>query len=225
MVSHRYRRNNVRGPRGPAKKWGLALVPTKTVDLTCDRALLDGFRRGDRGALERVYRAHVDDVMAVFRRGFVSGEARVAGVRSVDLCMELTQEVFTKAFAARARQSYDGLRPYRPFLERIAKNLQIDRLRVIKREVPEANPEDRLGTTDAPSPEAELHDKRLSEAIRAFITTQDEELQIFVDLRFVQECSQYEVLAEMKTTRRRVRTLEKRALQGLRSFLQSKGLP
>ncbi len=201
-------------------------------DLTTDRALLDGFRRGHRAALEVVYRQHVDAVLAVFRRGFVSGEARVQGLRSEDLCMELTQEVFMKAFAESARQSYDGLRPYQPFLERIAKNLAIDRLRK-RREVPiedlagpsEVNPEDRLDPQDAPDPEADLHTKRLREATQAFMKTQDEEVQTFVKLRFVQELSQYEVLEQMKITRRRVRTLEKRALEGLRGYLAKKGLP
>lgn len=201
-------------------------------DLTTDRALLDGFRSGDRDALESVYRGHVDVVLAVFRRGFVSGEARVQGIRSDDLCMELTQEVFMKAFAASARQSYDGLRPYRPFLERIAKNVAIDRLRK-RREVAiedlagpsEANPEDRLDPQQAPDPESDLDNKRIREATEAFMLTQDEEVQTFVKLRFVQEHSQYEVLEAMKITRRRVRTLEKRALEGLRGYLAEKGLP
>lgn len=203
------------------------------VDLTADRALLDGFRRGDRSALERVYRAHVQDVLGVFRRGFVSGEARVQAIRDPDLCMELTQEVFTKAFAPRARDSYDGLRPYRPFLERIAKNLLIDRLRVSGREVPlqglagpdEAHPEDRLAPPVHPDPEDDLHTKRLREATQAFLATQDEEMRTFVQCRFVDESSQQEVLEAMKTTRRRVRTLERRALEGLRAFLKTKGLP
>lgn len=203
------------------------------ADLTRDRALLDGFRRGDRDALERVYRAHVDDVARLLRYGFVSGEARVAGIQDLDRCLEITQEVFVRAFSQRARQGYDGLRPYRPYLLRITKNLLIDRLRVAGREVPlaqfaeddELAPEDRLAPAPPPEPEAALDKGQLATATQAFLAEQDEELRRFVELRFVEERSQYEVLEVMKITRRRVRTLEKRALEGLRAYLAARGLP
>lgn len=203
------------------------------VDLTTDRALLDGFRRGDRGALERVYRAHVQDVVRVFRLGFVSGEARVPGIRDVDRCMELAQSVFVRAFSEPGRKGYDGVRPYGPYLARIAKNLRIDALRKEGREIPlvsavgEDGPdlEDRLLPPEPAEPEVELHRQRLAEVTQAFLADQDEELRTFVRLRFEQDASQYEVLEAMGITRRRVRTLEKRALEGLRAFLAARGLP
>ena len=43
--------------------------------------------------------------------------------------LDLVQEVFLRAFDERARLGYDGLRPYRPYLLRIAKNLRIDTAR------------------------------------------------------------------------------------------------
>jgi RNA polymerase sigma-70 factor (ECF subfamily) len=204
-----------------------------SADLTQDRALLDGFRRGERAALERVYRAHVDEVIRLFRHGFVSGEARVQGLADLDACLDLTQDVFIRAFSPRARAGYDGLRPYGPYLARIAKNLWIDRLRASGREVSLAAaavddgpaPEDHIGISEAPEPEVDLDRRRLDEATRAFLATQSEELQTFVRLRFVEERSQYEVLEAMKVTRRRVRTLEKQALSGLRAFLADRGLP
>ena len=202
-------------------------------DLTGDRALLDAFRRGERAALERVYRAHVDDVVRLLRSGFVSGEARVAGLGDLDRCLEHTQEVFVRAFSPAARDGYDGLRPYRPYLLRIAKNLVIDRLRAGGREVPLAtaagddgpDPEDRIAPPEPAEPEAELHRARLRAATQAFLATQDDEVRRFVELRFVEERSQSEVLAAMGVTRRRVRTLEQRAFDGLRAFLAARGLP
>lgn len=201
------------------------------ADLTRNRALLDAFRRGERAALERVYRAHVDDVVRLFRHGFVAGEARVAGLGDLDRCLELTQDVFLRAFSPAARAGYDGLRPYRPYLLRIARNLLIDRLRAGGREVPLAavadgpEAEARLFPPEVPEPEADLHRQRLKEATQAFLASQDAELQRFVTLRFVEDRSQYEVLEAMAVTRRRVRTLERRALEGLRAFLAARGLP
>jgi DNA-directed RNA polymerase specialized sigma24 family protein len=46
---------------------------------------------------------------------------------------ELVQDTFAKAFAAAARQAYDGVSPYRPYLLRITKNLMIDRYRAAQR--------------------------------------------------------------------------------------------
>jgi len=46
---------------------------------------------------------------------------------------DVVQEVFVRALSEKARTSYDGLRPYRPYLLRIAKNLMIDRARRIGR--------------------------------------------------------------------------------------------
>lgn len=203
------------------------------ADLVSDRALLDAFRRGERDALARVYRAHAQDVVALLRHGFVSGEARVAGVRDLDQALDLSQEVFVRAFSETGRQGYDGLRPYRPFLLRIAKNLWIDRLRKAGREVPIAvaagddgpDAEDRLRPAPAPEPEADLDRQRLHETTRAYVATLDPELARFVTLRFVESRSQYEVLEAMGVTRRRVRTLERRALDGLRAYLAERGLP
>lgn len=179
-----------------------------------NRALLTAFRRGERNALETVYRATVDDVLTVLRLDF--------RIRSADEQMELAQEIFVKAFSESGRQGYDGLRPYRPYLKRIAKNHMVDRLRKSGREAPLEEAHD--VPEEAPEPEEDLDQKRLREATRAFLARQDDELRRFVELRFEKELSQRDVLAEMRVTRRRVRTLEKRALDGLRAHLESLGL-
>ena len=100
-----------------------------------DRPLLDAFRRGDRAAAERVYYHYVDDVDKLVRRGFIldaKETIRVPGIGDADAAADLVQEVFVRALSEPARLSYDGLRPYRPYLLRIAKNLLIDRLRATK---------------------------------------------------------------------------------------------
>src|SRR4051812_6144779 len=91
--------------------------------------LLRGFRAGERPALETVYRAYVDKVTSIIRFGFKlrDGETLVAGLR-VDAAetADLVQEIFMKAFGIPARQSFDGLREYGPYLYTIARNVLAD---------------------------------------------------------------------------------------------------
>lgn len=192
---------------------------------TDNRPLLTAFREGDRSALAQVYRRYVRDVVRIARQGFVLGPTKVPGLRNPEDQNDLSQEVFLKAFGESARLSYDGVRPYGPFLWRIARNTMIDRARKAGREVPtdfsgamlEAAPQESTVEDD-------LDFKRLRKETVDFIATQDEETQRFVVLRFEEGRSQYEVLKIMGITRRRVRTLEQRTLDALRRHLKKKGL-
>ncbi len=96
-----------------------------------DRALLDNYRRGDRAAMAAVFRMYVDDVARTIRAGVVvnvEGRRTRLGVRMPEHDVEvLIQETFTRAFAPRARESYDGLRPFGAYLATIARNLIVDR--------------------------------------------------------------------------------------------------
>lgn len=168
-----------------------------------DRALLEAFRHGDREALERVYYAYVDDVARAVRD------------------RELIQEVFVRAFSESARLAYDGLRPYRPYLLRIAKNLVVDRARKSGREV---ELDDTDLAIDAPAPEESLHAARLREATAEFTAGLTPEEKRFVQLRYEEGLSQIDAASEMKATRRRMRTLEKRVEEGLVQFLRNRGL-
>jgi len=98
-----------------------------------DRAWLDAYRRGDREALERVYRAYAPQVATVLRRGFSfesAGRAcRFHGVRSEFDFEDRLHDVFARAFTERARLSYDGLTPFVVYIRTIAKNLIIDDFR------------------------------------------------------------------------------------------------
>jgi DNA-directed RNA polymerase specialized sigma24 family protein len=47
-------------------------------------------------------------------------------VRDPEQKRELLQEVFIRAFSAKARPAYDGVRPYKSYLATIASNLMID---------------------------------------------------------------------------------------------------
>jgi RNA polymerase sigma factor (sigma-70 family) len=183
-----------------------------------DRALLDAFRRGERAALSRVYYEYVDDIATVVRYGFAiaSKGVRVPGAPDEATERDLVQEVFARAFAPRARDAYDGVRPYRPYLRRIAKNLLIDRARASGQSVAIEDVEDELVVEPA---EVDPEWMRQREATAAYVATLAPELQRVVELRFEQGLSQEEVATALDISRRRVRTLEAKILRGLRKAL------
>lgn len=115
-----------------------SVVADGHVTLEADRALLDGYRKGDRGALGAVFRMYVDDVAKTVRSGVVvavDGKRTRLGVRMPEHEVEaIVQETFARAFAPRARDSYDGIRPFGAYLATIARNLLIDRGRREARE-------------------------------------------------------------------------------------------
>jgi len=193
-----------------------------------DRALLDGFRSGDRDALSRVYYHYVDDVAALIRRGFVvpaAGPVHVPGAPDRDTERELTQEVFVRAFATSARLAYDGIRPYRPYLLRIARNLLVDRARATRHDVPFDEIGDHSEELSVPAPAVEdAHWARLQAATKEYVAGQDEEMRRFIDARFAEELSQRDAAARLGVTRRRVRKLEVKAQAGLRRWLKRRGL-
>ena len=186
-----------------------------------DRELLNAFRTGERQALRAIYEHYLDDVMTLIRCGFVSGEARVGAEPDRTAQLDLAHEVFVHAFRESARMGFDGLRPYRPYLMRIAKNRIIDRLRKAR---PELELEESHLEPAPPKDEDDLDFKRRREATVAWLATQDEETQRFVELRFNEGLGQAKVAAEMNVTRRRVRTLEERAQADLTRYLAQIGL-
>jgi RNA polymerase sigma factor (sigma-70 family) len=193
-----------------------------------NRELLDRFRRGERAALAAVYERYVDDVALIARRGFTidsPGAGHVPGV-NLEGEHELVQETFVRAFGDSARASFDGVRPYRPFLLRITRNLMIDRLRASRRPgaLAGAEPIDDLLDTRAdlaisPAHEEDLHWRSLSEATAAFLATLDPEARQIVRLRFEAELSQDAIAEQLGCSRRRVRTVEHRVQAGLKRHL------
>ncbi len=98
-----------------------------------DRTLREAFWRGDRDALAEVYQEYSSGLFSLLTRGF-SFESKGQQVlfKGYNEPWELensVQEVFIRAFSQSARQSYDGIRPYRNYLYTIAKNLVIDTFR------------------------------------------------------------------------------------------------
>jgi RNA polymerase sigma-70 factor (ECF subfamily) len=209
----------------------VADAPSTPDDLLlADRGLLDAFRRGEAEALTQIYYHHVDHVARLVRRGFVldaQGGARVYGAPNAEVERELVQETFLRAFSPAGRRAYDGLRPYRPYLLRIAKNLLIDRHRRRRPEVSLEGWPDGAALDEAPlGPELEqsMDDRKLFEVTRAYVEGLPDEERAIVRLRFEEGLSQDVVSARLGVTRRRVRTVEESVQRGLARHLASKGL-
>jgi RNA polymerase sigma factor (sigma-70 family) len=190
-----------------------------------DRALLDAFRAGDRAALATVYFRYVDDIAAIARNGFVipATGARVRGATDDQTERDIVQEVFSRAFAPRAREAYDGVRPYALYLRRIAKNLMIDRARTAGHAVAVELDDAEI----AVEPEVDEIDEQWLAQRRettTYIAGLAPDLQQLVKLRFEDELSQEDTAKALGVSRRRVRTLEARIQRGLRKALRRAGL-
>lgn len=192
------------------------------TDLSQDRELLRAFREGDPTALQRVYYDHARGLERRLRAGLVRGNVRMPALSDADV-RDVLQEVFIRAFSARSRSRYDGLRPFDTWLRTIARNLLIDRAR--KKGLPRAEAEalEFVADEDA-NTEQNLLDAELRAATANYVASLDPEQRRFVELRFEQERSQDDVARAMDITRRRIRTLEKRVHAGLRAFLEARGL-
>jgi RNA polymerase sigma-70 factor (ECF subfamily) len=186
--------------------------------------LLRAFRAGDREALASVYWAYVDAVAAVVRHGArLTPDAAVGGAPRDDWG-DLVQETFSRAFAERARLGYDGLRPYRPYLLTICRNLLADHARRRGRELPSAFDGEALeaaagsnGESEEALPPAELA------VVERYLAGLDARLAGVYQQRYVVGATQEEAAQALGLTRQRVRTLEDKLRRGLRRALKKSG--
>lgn len=177
-----------------------------------DEALLEGFRAGRRDALERVYWEQIDGietlVRATLRRSQQFSPANVA---------DLVQDIFAKAFSAKARVGYDGVREYSPFLRQIARNTLVDWLRQRGKEAfVEIDPE-AVSQAEHASAEADAGvAPELLNTVRHFVNGLEPELKGVHERRFLAAESQERAAEVLGISRQTLRTLERRLLDGLR---------
>jgi RNA polymerase sigma-70 factor (ECF subfamily) len=199
--------------------------------LPSNRALLDAFRRGDDRAVERVYYAYVKQVAALLSKGFwfMSGgnPVRFTGFTNAWDLECAVQDTFVQAFAPSARQAYDGINPYGPYLMTIAKNRVISQLRSDWRELRRrtalaAEPKPLSGELEDPEEQSMREERRsIVEAFRSTCTP----LQLrFLDHRYRDELSLLETARRLGMTRMKARTLEQKIRRQLLRYLRKRGL-
>jgi RNA polymerase sigma factor (sigma-70 family) len=181
--------------------------------------LLRGFRRGERDALARVYRLHIDAVDDLVRAALLR-----AGAFSAANLADLVQDVFMKAFADAARDGYDGLRDYAPYLLTIARNVVIDWLRRAGREIPTSDLEAALGADASGTDGEQPFPPPVLALAAAYVRALPPELKAVHERRFVLAEPQLQASAALGLSRQRLRTLEAKLVEGLRRELRRAGV-
>jgi RNA polymerase sigma-70 factor, ECF subfamily len=218
--------------------------------LTERRELLDRFKRGERRALEEVYRHYAPEVATFLSRGFTfssGGRAlRFGGyAQPFDLDNAL-QETFMRAFKESARVGYDGLHPYKSYLYAIARNLVLDEFRnrevamspfidqldsggaapdATARDGEEAAPASTVsdGPSAGVSAEQEFLRHELGRLYAGFVARLDERDRTFFRHRFEEQQTQVEAGVASGLSHMQARTLEKKLRRAFLEFMQTNG--
>ncbi|MEE9383339.1 MAG: sigma-70 family RNA polymerase sigma factor [Nannocystaceae bacterium] len=196
--------------------------------------LLAGFRSGERWALTRIYELNVATIAAILRHGFQFSSRghhhRFVGYHSAFDFQDALHETFRRAFEPRARQGYDGIRPYGPYLATIARNIVLRSFRareVLFPAIGDDSPDtggqsehhhNPLAQTKA-SPERALHDAQVRELLKGFLAQLEASDREIVDLRFAQGMSQRDAAKQIGMGRQRIRTRELKLRKLLLAYL------
>jgi|JI10StandDraft_1071094.scaffolds.fasta_scaffold379448_1 RNA polymerase sigma factor (sigma-70 family) len=212
-----------------------------------DPQILEQFRLGQASALARVYRAFLQPLRNFVLRGFAfksdGRDLYFRGVWSEHDLEDITQETFRRAFGWKARQAYDGVRPYKNYLFTIARNAVINDLLFKSRQIPvgEALTRDAPGEdlspleswvlsqrieTDGEAPvmsEERVENLEIYGLIAAFLESLAGDERTFFATRFLRHHSQESTAQAMGWNRARVRKLESRLRRAFLCHVQGTG--
>jgi RNA polymerase sigma-70 factor (ECF subfamily) len=183
--------------------------------------LLLAFREGKPAALERVYRFYVRPMDIYFRA--MARFAHTPELAQPSAIADLLQEIFMRAFSPNARQAYDGLRDFSPYLNTIARNCFIDAIRKRRKEILIGPGDLPLTAEDAP-PEDEMYDPKVLAVLDAYLKQLPAELKGVYQQRFVLGLSQDQACKTLSVSRRTLRTAEEHLRRGLRKALLLAGV-
>lgn len=192
---------------------------------------LQDFRDGKAHALDRVYRTYKRPLRQFIQRGFsFRSEGRqmyFAGAYGDHDVEDIIHETFRRAFGPRARQTYDGVRPYKNYLFTIARNCVMTDLTQRQRQIPVGEALMRDAPADELTPlEAWIRARRQGEGdaalctadrvenleiyglLMGFLESLDEEERTFFRVRFLGLCSQERTARRLGWNRAKVRKLE-----------------
>ncbi len=203
-----------------------------------NRLLLDAFRRAEPEALEIVYRAYVERVAAMLRRGFEFSsrgqQMRFSGYRDPDDLQDALQETFMGAFSTGARKGYNGLDPFSSYLMAIARNVVLQRFRKdlsrlrcfmsLQAAEPELSDQGSLAGAAAPAPDVAAGLGELRRLVKAFVASLTEEQRRIVRLYFIERLSQEATAESLALNRNRVRKQIRTIRKKLFRRIQREGL-
>ena len=188
--------------------------------LVQNRALLDAFRDGEEWALRQVYREYAPKVARYARWNFEMSHVDVS---------ETTQLTFMRVFNAKARSSYDGIRPFLNFVLRTAHNVAVNELEKAWRRHEHLPADidddwfDRISREQAKSAEDKVFDaerKKIVADLRKQLSPVEKDV---FEKRFFDALSQDAAAAALGLTRQRVRTLEQRIRKKAFKLLKTSG--
>lgn len=206
--------------RGQPQSRPSAEAPSSDV-FTERPGLLERFRRGESQALSDVYWAHVDRVEQIVRRALRSGTGGAPVTSDVE---DLLQEVFVKAFSARARESYDGIRDYFPYLATITRHTIVDAFRAKRRDllVTPAEFEGMTATETIDSiGDESWSDPQTIAIVENFLADLPNDLARVHHQLYVVGGSQEMAARYLGISRQNIRTLDKKIRAGLRRALKA----
>jgi len=190
--------------------------------------LLDSFRRGEGWAIERVYREYVGQVVGLLRKGFsfMSG-GQVMSFSGFSDAWELecaVQDSFIQAFSPAARQAYDGVQPFGPYLMTIARNRVISTLRSESREQRRRTALAAEGQPVGPeSPERQAMRRELEQVVARFRDTLPPKLLLFFDTRYAEDRNLMETARRLGLSRMKARIRDQKVRQRFVSYLRKQG--
>lgn len=200
--------------------------------------LLRGFREGHTDALGEVYRRHADEVTKQLRYGFAFQAAgrhhRFVGCRSAFELHDALHETFRRAFEPAARERYDGLRPYGPYLRAIARNVVLRGFRAREVQFPEVR-DAGAGESEAAgvpievvdegsqTPEQHVGRAQVRAVVQRFLQTLPGPDRRLLEVRFVEGKSQRDAAEVLGLGRQQIRGRETKLREQMLRYLRQQG--
>ena len=220
----------------------------KTKDIFRDNPeLLKAFRNGESKALTEVYRFYERPLRHFVLRGFSfksgSRDLYFRGAWSESDLDDVVQETFRRAFGERARQSFDGVRPYKNYLFTIARNAVINDITAKNRQIPVGDAIFSDGYNENMTPleawvrahslsleqestpvsEVQMENLEIYSLVTTFADSLNEDTKVFFNYRFLAHLSQEKTAKKLGWNRARVRKLEARIRSQIIYFFKETG--
>ena len=208
--------------------------------------LIEAFKKGDRKAMDDVYRHYAPGVTSFLRKGFsfrsATGNFYFKGIQDPSELKSAVQEVFRRAFEAKARNSYNGAYSFTNWVLAIARNMVINQFRnreiAFSEYISGSDERSHLTVMDdevteeftgllygqpSPSQDTKMETTELKTLIDKFMGELDEHDRSLLVLRFAEGRGQEETAEAIGSTRMKVRTAESRLRSRLRAYLRHSG--